>query len=88
MYPIRQTGPSVTVGAGATVAVAAPSSHVLVSNSAATWSDFAFAATAAVPATPLLPIPPNGQLLVQSTGSAYYASSIGSITVTPCEVRQ
>jgi len=89
MYPVTQVGPSATVGAASAVAATVNgASYVLVSNTGSTsaWSDFAFARTAAVPATPLIPVPPGGQILVRQTGNdGYWASSIGGITVTPVE---
>lgn len=89
MYPFRQIGLPVTIAAATAIARTITTSHVLVSNtgSESAWSDFGFSATDAVPATPLIPIPPSGSELIQCPGSgAFWCSSIGGITVTPVEV--
>jgi hypothetical protein len=89
MYPFRQTGKPVTIAAATAVARTAQASHVLVSNtgSESAWADFGFSATNAVPATPLIPIPPGrSELIACPASGAYWCSSIGGLTVTPVEV--
>lgn len=101
MYPIAVVGTSQIVPPGASVAATVNgASFVLVSNENATWADFAFTSSTASPAVPtnpdgsaltgsaLLPVPPNGQLLVRCPAKEqFWGSLTGGVTVTPVEVR-
>lgn len=88
MQPVRQTGPTLAVAAGATVAVTKPSSVVLVANTTAALAYFSAQSTNAAPvAAAGVPIPANNVLAVAIPEStAYYGAFAGALTVTPVEM--
>lgn len=89
MQPVRQIGPTVAVGSGATAAITNPSSVVLVANASTTVMAFfsAQATNAAPGAGTGVPIPPLHSVPVSIPQNAtYYGANGAALSVTPVEM--
>lgn len=89
MQPVRQIGPTVAVGNGATAAVTNPSSVVLVANaSTTTMAFFSAQASATAPAAATgVPIPPMQAVPISIPANTQFYGAFGAaLSVTPVEM--
>jgi hypothetical protein len=88
MQPVRQIGPTIAVGSGATAAIQVAASVVLVSNAGAAMAYFTAQANGNTPTSAIgVPVPAGGQITIGIPANAqFYGAYDGALNVTPVEM--